>query len=97
MRYDWRISVFTFLISYFIFKYFCRIKYVEQELAKKRGRTIDSTDQAENDLKRAEDELYKIPDHLKVTDPVSSLMNRFYILSYSEMFPPCLWLSYWCI
>ncbi|XP_041018146.1 protein COP1 SUPPRESSOR 2 [Juglans microcarpa x Juglans regia] len=42
------------------------VKYVEQELAKKRGRTIDSTDQAENDLKRAEDELYKIPDHLKV-------------------------------
>ncbi|XP_059439035.1 protein COP1 SUPPRESSOR 2 [Corylus avellana] len=42
------------------------VKYVEQELAKKRGRKIDPTDQVENDLKRAEDELYKIPDHLKV-------------------------------
>nr|XP_023910782.1 protein COP1 SUPPRESSOR 2 [Quercus suber]POF12346.1 uncharacterized protein c9orf78 [Quercus suber] len=42
------------------------VKYVEQELAKKRGRTIESTDQVENELKRAEDELYKIPDHLKV-------------------------------
>ncbi|XP_062145479.1 protein COP1 SUPPRESSOR 2 [Alnus glutinosa] len=42
------------------------LKYVEQELAKKRGRKIDPTDQVENDLKRAEDELYKIPDHLKV-------------------------------
>lgn len=44
-----------------------RVKYVEQELAKKRGRTIESMDQVENELKRAEDELYKIPDHLKVT------------------------------
>ncbi|KAB1203466.1 hypothetical protein CJ030_MR8G006644 [Morella rubra] len=41
-------------------------KYVEQELAKKRGRIIDPSDQVESDLKRAEDELYKIPDHLKV-------------------------------
>lgn len=40
---------------------------MEQELAKKRGRTIESMDQVENELKRAEDELYKIPDHLKVT------------------------------
>ncbi|KAK4572988.1 hypothetical protein RGQ29_031103 [Quercus rubra] len=42
------------------------VNYVEQELAKKRGRTIESTDQVENELRRAEDELYKIPDHLKV-------------------------------
>ncbi|XP_010250230.1 PREDICTED: uncharacterized protein C9orf78 homolog [Nelumbo nucifera] len=42
------------------------LKYVEQELAKKRGKKIDATNQAENDLKRAEDELYIIPDHLKV-------------------------------
>lgn len=43
------------------------LKYVEQELAKKRGRKVDATaDQVDNDLKRAEDELYKIPDHLKV-------------------------------
>ncbi|KAF2309165.1 hypothetical protein GH714_000976 [Hevea brasiliensis] len=43
-----------------------RLKYVEQELAKKRGKNIDETNQVENDLKRAEDELYKIPEHLKV-------------------------------
>lgn len=42
------------------------LKYVEHELAKKRGKKIDTSDQVENDLKRAEDELYKIPDHLKV-------------------------------
>ncbi|GAV91833.1 Hep_59 domain-containing protein [Cephalotus follicularis] len=42
------------------------LKYVEQELAKKRGGKIDATDQVENELKRAEDELYKIPEHLKV-------------------------------
>nr|AFK33348.1 unknown [Lotus japonicus] len=42
------------------------VKYVEQELAKKRGRKIDEADQIENELKRAEDELYKIPEHLKV-------------------------------
>ncbi|KAK7392160.1 hypothetical protein VNO78_20590 [Psophocarpus tetragonolobus] len=39
------------------------VKYIEQELAKKRGRKIDAADQVE---KRAEDELYKIPEHLKV-------------------------------
>lgn len=49
---------------------FDRLKYVEQELAKKRGKTIDTSDQVENDLKRAEDELYKIPDHLKVSHSV---------------------------
>ncbi|OVA16585.1 Hepatocellular carcinoma-associated antigen 59 [Macleaya cordata] len=42
------------------------LKYVEQELAKKRGKQIDATNQVENDLKRAEDELYVIPEHLKV-------------------------------
>ncbi|KAK2376736.1 protein COP1 SUPPRESSOR [Trifolium repens] len=42
------------------------VKYIEQELAKKRGRNIDAEDQVENELKRAEDELYTIPDHLKV-------------------------------
>ncbi|WVY95567.1 hypothetical protein V8G54_027718 [Vigna mungo] len=43
-----------------------RVKYIEHELAKKRGRKVDAADQVENELKRAEDELYKIPEHLKV-------------------------------
>lgn len=42
------------------------LKYIEQELAKKRGKNVDETDQTENELKHAEEELYKIPDHLKV-------------------------------
>ncbi|XP_057781209.1 protein COP1 SUPPRESSOR 2 [Salvia miltiorrhiza] len=42
------------------------LRYVEQELAKKRGKNIDEENQVENDVKRAEDELYKIPEHLKV-------------------------------
>ncbi|KAJ7977770.1 Hepatocellular carcinoma-associated antigen 59 [Quillaja saponaria] len=42
------------------------VQYVEKELAKKRGKKLDTTDQVENELKRAEDELYKIPEHLKV-------------------------------
>ncbi|KAL3849413.1 hypothetical protein ACJIZ3_011295 [Penstemon smallii] len=42
------------------------LRYVEQELAKKRGKNIDEENQVENEVKRAEDELYKIPDHLKV-------------------------------
>ncbi|KAK9179887.1 hypothetical protein WN943_029093 [Citrus x changshan-huyou] len=54
-------------LSPFTFHYFGqRLKYVEQELAKKRGKNIDVNDQVENDLKHAEDELYKIPEHLKV-------------------------------
>ncbi|XP_022146355.1 uncharacterized protein C9orf78 homolog [Momordica charantia] len=42
------------------------LMYIEQELAKKRGRTVEAVEGAENDLKQAEDELYKIPEHLKV-------------------------------
>ncbi|KAL8459744.1 hypothetical protein ACS0TY_036177 [Phlomoides rotata] len=42
------------------------LRYVEQELAKKRGKNIDTENQVENEVKRAEDELYKIPEHLKV-------------------------------
>ncbi|KAK1398684.1 Hepatocellular carcinoma-associated antigen 59 [Heracleum sosnowskyi] len=42
------------------------LKYIEQELAKKRGKTIDDANQVENEIKHAEDELYKIPEHLKV-------------------------------
>ncbi|XP_010474646.1 PREDICTED: uncharacterized protein C9orf78 homolog [Camelina sativa] len=42
------------------------VKYIEQELAKKRGKNIDDAEEGENELKRVEDELYKIPDHLKV-------------------------------
>ncbi|CAN8310964.1 unnamed protein product [Cochlearia groenlandica] len=43
------------------------VKYIEQELAKKRGRNLDDdAEEVENELKRVEDELYKIPDHLKV-------------------------------
>lgn len=42
------------------------LRYVEQELAKKRGKTIDDANQVENEIKHAEDELYKIPEHLKV-------------------------------
>ncbi|XP_068660112.1 protein COP1 SUPPRESSOR 2 [Aristolochia californica] len=42
------------------------LKYVEQELSKKRGKNIDANNQDESDLKRADDELYVIPEHLKV-------------------------------
>ncbi|KAL6525845.1 Protein COP1 SUPPRESSOR 2 [Orobanche minor] len=42
------------------------LRYVEQELAKKRGKNMDLENQVENDVKRAEDELYTIPEHLKV-------------------------------
>lgn len=42
------------------------LRYVEQELAKKKGKNIDEANQVENDIKHAEDELYKIPEHLKV-------------------------------
>lgn len=41
------------------------VKYVEQELAKRRGLAGDGQDAAA-DAKSAEDELYKIPEHLKV-------------------------------
>lgn len=42
------------------------IRYVEQELAKRRGKNINETNEVGNDIKHAEDELYKIPEHLKV-------------------------------
>ncbi|XLU30263.1 hypothetical protein S245_066329, partial [Arachis hypogaea] len=53
------------------------VKYIEQELAKKRGRKIDEADQVENELKRAEDELYKIPEHLK-----AKFRRKFYSVDY---------------
>lgn len=43
------------------------MRYIEQELAKKRGKNVDVADQVENEVKHAEDELYKIPEHLKVS------------------------------
>ncbi|XP_074276066.1 protein COP1 SUPPRESSOR 2 [Silene latifolia] len=43
------------------------LKFIEQELAKKRGKNDNTTEQAESKFTDAEDELYKIPEHLKVT------------------------------
>ncbi|KAK9676971.1 hypothetical protein RND81_11G113100 [Saponaria officinalis] len=43
------------------------LKFIEQELAKKRGKNNDTTDDTANKMIDAEDELYKIPEHLKVT------------------------------
>lgn len=42
------------------------LRYVEQELAKKKGKNMDAADRVENEVKQAEDELYNIPEHLKV-------------------------------
>lgn len=59
-----------------------RLRYVEQELAKKRGKVIDDVNQVENEIKHAEDELYKIPEHLKVRRPpfpVLILKNNKYL------------------
>lgn len=66
------------------------MKYVEQELAKKRGRSVDESDQVESDVKNAEDELYKIPEHLKVsclkiTVFFPNEVSRFYSSSHAEM------------
>lgn len=63
-----------------------RVKYIEQELAKKRGRNIDEEDQVENELKRAEDELYTIPDHLKV-----SILFPFYLVLCLFLVSSCLY------
>lgn len=41
-----------------------RLKYVEQELAKRRGVNVGTVVE---DKMSAEDELYRVPDHLKVT------------------------------
>ncbi|XP_078436230.1 integrator complex subunit-like protein isoform X2 [Wolffia australiana] len=44
------------------------VKYVEQELAKQRGKNVngEAVQLAESELKRLEDELYAVPDHLKL-------------------------------
>ncbi|PKA58320.1 hypothetical protein AXF42_Ash021366 [Apostasia shenzhenica] len=39
------------------------LKYVEQELAKRKGHKIDSVEKEDNDRM---DELYAVPEHLKV-------------------------------
>lgn len=43
-----------------------RLKYIEQEMAKKRGRELGIV---EEEVKPAEDDLYIIPEHLKVFHP----------------------------
>jgi hypothetical protein len=43
-----------------------RLKYIEQEMAKKRGRELGIV---EEEVKPAEDDLYIIPEHLKVFNP----------------------------
>ena len=43
---------------------------MEQELAKKRGKN-NVANQSDNEIKHAEDELYKIPEHLKVSEVFS--------------------------
>jgi hypothetical protein len=71
-----------------------RLQYVEQELAKKRGKNIDATDQVETELKRAEDELYKIPEHLKVgglvlilnISPFTIYVDQAFLCQFSRMF-----------
>ena len=40
-----------------------RLKYIEQEIAKKRGRELGIV---EEEVKAPEDDLYVIPEHLKV-------------------------------
>ncbi|XP_062006619.1 protein COP1 SUPPRESSOR 2 [Rosa rugosa] len=42
------------------------LSFIEREIAKKKGKKVEAPDEVENELQRAEDELYKIPDHLKV-------------------------------
>ncbi|RAL41547.1 hypothetical protein DM860_010341 [Cuscuta australis] len=42
------------------------LRYIDQELAKKRGGDITATNEADSEVKHAEDELYQIPEHLKV-------------------------------
>lgn len=50
-----------------------RLKYIEQEMAKKRGRELGIV---EEEVKPAEDDLYIIPEHLKVFYPLQPLQNN---------------------
>lgn len=61
------LAIYAYCFLPFLHQNFGRLRYVEQELAKKRGKNVDVADQVENEVKRAEDELYKIPEHLKVS------------------------------
>ncbi|CAH9140359.1 unnamed protein product [Cuscuta epithymum] len=42
------------------------LRYIDQALAKKRGKDISVTNEADAEVKAADDELYQIPEHLKV-------------------------------
>ncbi|THG00309.1 hypothetical protein TEA_000497 [Camellia sinensis var. sinensis] len=62
------------------------LRYVEQELAKKRGKNVDVANQVENEVKHAEDELYKIPEHLKAQ--CFFMQEQFPFLSPTLQMPP---------
>ena len=81
------------LLSCGSFNLINRVKYVEQELAKKKGKNIDMTDQVENELKHAEDELYTILEHLKVSglvDVHSLIISSFIMHTSIQLIMPML-------
>lgn len=53
---------------------FDRLSFIDGEMAKKKGKKVEvPREEVENELQRAEDELYKIPDHLKVSRLLGTL------------------------
>lgn len=64
-----------------------RLKFIEQELAKKRGKNIDQANEVETELKRTEDELYKVPEHLKVSDLLNlcAVLFFYYFLVHTSI------------
>lgn len=59
------------------------MSYVEQELAKRRGKKVDASEREEKDQV---DELYVIPDHLKVGHKSLFLLANFlFIISLLHM------------
>ena len=66
---------------------FDRLSFIDGEMAKKKGKRVEvPPEEVENELQRAEDELYKIPDHLKVSRLPGTLVVADSVLVVSR--PP---------
>lgn len=65
------------------------MRYVEQELAKRRGKKVDASEKEEKDQV---DELYVVPDHLKVCiNPSLAWLFCFPVVNcYQPLFVMCL-------
>ena len=74
--------------------WFCREKYIKAQLAKRLGRQGKGTETGKGDTaKTLEDELYSIPDNLKVCPWLHREASNYMLINMQVRIPPSLFVS----